>query len=73
MSNEFDKEAFLDKIVLAINNGEMTIKDIAERLVPKKRKQTKEEQQAYRKAWRESHKNYYKEWKAKKLLQIESN
>jgi hypothetical protein len=59
----------LDQIIIAINNGEITIKEIAERLVPKKPKQTKEEQKAYRKAWREAHKGYYKEWKAKKLLQ----
>ena len=58
----------LEQIVTAINNGEITIKQIAEKLVPKKPKQTKEEQKAYRKAWREAHKGYYKEWKAKKLL-----
>jgi transcriptional regulator of acetoin/glycerol metabolism len=65
----YNMSNLLDQIVIAINNGEITIKDIAEKLVPKKPKQTKEEQKAYRKAWRESHRGYYKEWKAKKLLQ----
>ena len=64
-----DTDLLLNQITEAINDGRITIKQIVEKIIPKKPKQTLQEKRAYQKQWRETHKEYQREYQKKYQLE----